>query len=128
MNTEPPSAGPEQPAPSSAGDRITFDDFAKVQMRVGKILEAADHPNADKLVVLKVDLGTEQRQLCAGLRGHYEASELVGRRIVVVTNLAPRKMRGVESDGMLLAASPPDHSRVILLTPETDIEPGAVVS
>lgn len=128
MNTEPPSAGPEQPAPPPAGDRITFDDFAKVQMRVGKILEAADHPNADKLVVLKVDLGTEQRQLCAGLRGHYEASELVGRRIVVVTNLAPRKMRGVESDGMLLAASPPDHSRVILLTPETDIEPGAVVS
>ena len=128
MCTEPASGQPQQPAPSPAGDRIAFDDFTKVQMRVGKVVEAANHPNADKLIVLKVDLGSEQRQLCAGLRGHYEPEDLVGRLIVVVTNLAPRKMRGVESDGMLLAASSPDHSRVILLTPEAAIEPGAAVS
>jgi len=128
MSTEPSSGQPQQPASSPAGDRIAFDDFAKVQMRVGKVVEATNHPNADKLIILKVDLGTEQRQLCAGLRGYYEAEDLVGRLIVVVMNLAPRKMRGVESDGMLLAASSPDHSRVILLTPEAALEPGAVVS
>jgi len=117
-----------QPGETQPTDRIQYDDFAKVQMRVGKILEAGDHPNADKLIVLKVDLGTEQRQICAGLRGHYEPENLVGRNIVVVTNLAPRKMRGLESDGMLLAASNDDHSQVILLTPEADIAPGATVS
>jgi methionine--tRNA ligase beta chain len=97
-------------------------------MRVARVLEAYDHPKADKLIVLKLDLGTEQRQICAGLRGHYEPASLVGRNIVIVANLAPRMMRGVESNGMLLAASNADHTRVILLTPDADIEPGAVVS
>ncbi len=114
----------EQPASTT----IQFDDFAKVHLRVAKILEAYDHPKADKLIVLKVDLGTEQRQICAGIRGHYEASQLIGRNIVVVANLAPRMMRGLESNGMLLAASNPEHTRVILLTPDSDIEPGSVVS
>lgn len=123
--TQPPAPQPASIPPEA---RIAFDDFIKVQMRIGKVLEASNHPNADKLIVLKVDLGTEQRQLCAGLRGHYEPADLLGRNIVVVTNLAPRKMRGVESDGMLLAASSPDRTRVILLTPEADIAPGAVVS
>ena len=118
----------QQPGESDTTDRISFDDFVKVQMRVGRVVEAYDHPKADKLIVLKVDLGGEQRQLCAGLRGHYEADTLVGRNIIVVTNLAPRQMRGLESDGMLLAASTPDHARVILLTPDSDIEPGAPVS
>lgn len=117
-----------QPDESGVSDRISFDDFVKVQMKVARIVEAYDHPKADKLIVLKVDLGSEQRQLCAGLRGHYEAETLVGRNIIVVTNLAPRQMRGIESDGMLLAASTPDHSRVILLAPDSDIEPGASVS
>jgi methionyl-tRNA synthetase len=107
---------------------IQFDDFAKVQLRVAKVLEAFEHPKADKLMVLKVDLGTEQRQICAGIRGHYTPEQLVGRNIVVVANLAPRMMRGLESNGMLLAASNADHSRVILLTPEADVEPGASVS
>lgn len=107
---------------------IQFEDFLKVKMRVGKVLEAHDHPNADKLIVLKVDLGDEQRQLCAGLRGHYQADALVGRNVVVVTNLASRTMRGVESNGMLLAASTADHARVILLTTESDIPPGSPVS
>jgi len=117
-----------QPEESGITDKISFDEFLKVHMRVGRVLEAYDHPKADKLIVLKVDLGDEQRQLCAGLRGHYEADSLVGRNIVVVTNLAPRQMRGLESNGMLLAASSADQSRVILLTPDSEIEPGAAVS
>jgi len=107
---------------------IQFDDFAKVQLRVAKVLEAFEHPKADKLMVLKVDLGTEQRQICAGIRGHYTPEQLVGRNIVVVANLAPRMMRGLESNGMLLAASNAEHTRVILLTPEAEVEPGSSVS
>ncbi len=107
---------------------IQYDDFAKVQMRVAKVLEAFNHPQADKLIVLKIDLGSEQRQICAGLRGHYAPEQLVGRSIIVVANLAPRMMRGIESNGMLLAASSADHSRVILLAPDAEVEPGAKVS
>ena len=117
----------EQPTPNT-DPKITFDDFAKVHLRVGKVLEASNHPNADKLIVLKVDMGNEVRQLCAGLRGFYDAESLVGRNIIVVANLAPRQMRGVESNGMLLAASTPAHDKVIILTPEADIPPGSVVS
>jgi methionyl-tRNA synthetase len=109
-------------------ETIQYDDFARVDLRVARVLEAFDHPNADKLIVLKIDLGTEQRQICAGLRGHYEPASLVGRLIIVVANLAPRMMRGQESNGMLLAASPPDHARIILLQPDADIEPGSKVS
>ena len=118
---------PDEPSPSKT-DTITFDDFAKVKLCVGRVLEAADHPNADKLLVLKVDLGNEQRQIVAGLRGFYTAQQLVGRNIILVANLAPRMMRGLESQGMLLAASTPDRSRVIVLAPESEIEPGSVVS
>jgi len=118
---------PDEPSPPKP-DTITFDDFAKVKLRVGRVIEAADHPNADKLLVLKVDLGGEQRQIVAGLRGYYTAEQLLGRNIILVTNLAPRMMRGLESQGMLLAASNADRSRVIVLSPESDIEPGSVVS
>lgn len=108
-------------------DTITFGDFTKIKLRIGRVIEASDHPNADKLILLKVDLGDEQRQICAGLRGHYTAEQLLGRNIVIVANLAPRMMRGVESQGMLLAASTADHSKVIVLSPESDIEPGSEV-
>ena len=113
---------------SDAPATITFDDFAKIKLRVGKVIEAGPHPNADKLLVLKVDLGDEQRQLCAGIKGHYAPEDLVGANIVVVANLAPRMMRGVESQGMLLAASTPDKSQVILLTTREPIAPGSAVS
>jgi len=108
-------------------DMITIGDFAKVKLRIGRVLEATDHPNADKLVVLKVDLGDEQRQICAGLRGYYTSDQLIGRNIVVVTNLAPRMMRGRQSQGMLLAAGDSDHTAVVLITPEKDIAPGSAV-
>lgn len=107
---------------------ITFDDFAKIDLRVARVLEARPHPNADKLLLIKVDLGSEQRQIVAGIRGYYEPEALVGKLIVVVKNLAPRTMRGETSQGMLLAASNDDRSLVILLSPIADIAPGAKVS
>ncbi len=109
-------------------ETINFEDFTKVDLRVARVLEARPHPNADKLLVLQIDLGAERRQIVAGIRGHYEPEALVGKLIVVVKNLAPRTMRGETSQGMLLAASTDDKSQVILLTPMTDIAPGAKVS
>ncbi len=117
----------ETPEPQ-APETISFDEFAKVKLRVGRVIEASDHPNADKLIVMQVDLGDEQRQICAGLRGYYTPDQLVGKNLVLVTNLAPRRMRGMESNGMLLAAGNADQSRVIVLTTDADIEPGAMVS
>lgn len=113
---------------TEGSDTINIGDFAKVKLRVARVIEARDHPNADKLLIITVDLGTEQRQICAGLRGYYTPEQLIGRNLVVVTNLAPRMMRGEESNGMLLAASNAEHTQVIFLTPESDIEPGAAVS
>ncbi len=107
---------------------VTFDDFLKLDLRVARILEAKEHPNTDKLLILRIDLGTEQRQLVAGIRGYYQPADLVGKLIIVVANLAPRKMRGEESQGMLLAASSEDHAQVILLTTMSEIAPGSKVS
>lgn len=115
--------------PSASGsDMIAIEDFAKVKLRVGRVLEASDHPNADKLIVLKVDLGDEQRQIVAGVKGHYSPEQLVGKNLIIAANLAPRKVRGIESQGMLLAACRPDNSRIVVLTTESDIEPGSAVS
>ncbi len=109
---------------------ITFDDFAKLDLRVAKIIEAENHPNANKLICLKIDLGSEERQIIAGIRGHYEPAELIGKQIVVVANLAPRTMRGLESQGMLLAAHAQNESAssLVLITPEKPTTPGAEVS
>jgi methionyl-tRNA synthetase len=90
---------------SPARETITIDDFAKVELRVAQILVAERVPKADKLLRLEVDLGYEKRQILAGIAQYYEPEKLVGRKIVIVANLAPRKMRGLESNGMLLAAS-----------------------
>ena len=124
-----PAPVPAAPATAeSATPMITFDDFAKLDLRVGRVIEAKDHPNADKLLVLKVDIGSRQVQIVAGIRAHYQAADMVGRQIVVVANLAPRKMRGEESQGMLLAASNDDKAKVIVISPSAEIEPGARVS
>ena len=109
-------------------EMIQFDDFLKLEMRVATVTNAEAHPKADKLIVLQIDLGDEQRQIIAGLRGHYEPEQLVNKQIVVVTNLAPRMMRGLESNGMLLAASTEDRSQVVLLAPDQTLPPGASVS
>jgi methionyl-tRNA synthetase len=109
-------------------DVISFGDFLKLDLRIATVTKAEAHPNADKLIVLQVDLGGRQRQIIAGLRGHYEPQDLEGRQIVVVANLAPRKMRGLESQGMLLAAVSEDQSAVVFLTPERQCVPGMRVS
>jgi len=84
------------PAPTT----IQYDDFAKIELRVATVVECKPHANADKLLVLQVDLGTERRQICAGLRQHYQPEQLVGKQIIVVANLAARQMRGEVSNGM----------------------------
>jgi methionyl-tRNA synthetase len=92
-------------AQAEGSQTISIDDFAKVDLRVAQVLVAERVPKADKLLRLEVDLGYEKRQILAGIAQHYEPEKLVGRKIVIVANLAPRKMRGLESNGMLLAAS-----------------------
>ena len=102
---------------------INYDDFAKVELRVAKVLEARPHPNADKLLLLQVDVGGEQKQIVAGIRLHYTPEQLVGKRIVIVNNLAPAMLRGETSNGMLLAAT--SGEKVIVLTPDDpECEPG----
>jgi methionyl-tRNA synthetase len=105
---------------------ISIDDFRKVELKIATVKSAEPHPNADKLMVLQIDLGSEQRQICAGIRNHYTPEELVGKQVVVVANLETAKLRGLESQGMLLAAS--DEGRVIILTPEKSVLAGAKVS
>lgn len=98
-------------------DPIAYDDFAKLELRVAKVLEARPHPNADKLLLLQVDVGEEgTKQIVAGIRAHYPPEALVGKLIVVVNNLAPAMLRGESSNGMLLAAT--SGEKVILLAPE----------
>ena len=105
--------------------KITIDEFGKVELRVATVKAAEPHPKADRLLVLKIDLGTEERQLVAGIRAHYAPEDLIGKQIVVVANLQPAVLRGVESQGMLLAAS--DGEKVIVLSPEKPIAPGSKV-
>jgi methionyl-tRNA synthetase len=111
-----PSANTD-PAPAVAAPQpsefITIDDFVKVDLRVAQVLVAERVPKADKLLRLEVDLGYEKRQILAGIAQFYEPEKLIGRKIVIVANLAPRKMRGLESNGMLLAASLPDSAPVL---------------
>lgn len=103
----------------------TIQDFMNLELKIAEIKEAKDHPNADRLFVLKVDLGGEERQLVAGIRAAYQAEELVGKKIVVIANLEPATIRGEESQGMLLAAS--GDNGPVLLTPEKDVALGSRV-
>jgi len=102
-----------------------FQDFLKLDLRVGKVLAAEPHPQADKLYLLKVDTGDKVRQLVAGIRAHYAQEELIGKLIVVLINLEPKQIRGQLSEGMLLAASSGD--KVILVTPEQAAEVGSKI-
>lgn len=105
--------------------KIKLDDL-KAQLKVATVLSAEPHPNADKLLVLKVSLGTEERQIVAGVKKHYTPEQIVGKQIVVVTNLESATLRGVQSDGMLLAASD-DEGNLALLTPDKTIAAGSQV-
>ena len=118
--------------------QVTFDDFARLDLRVARITHAEPHPNADRLLKLQLDDGSgEARQICAGIRQHYSTDELVGKLIVIVANLAARTIRGEESRGMLLAASSTTGEEapaqgaersVVLLTTMSDAPVGSVVS
>src|SRR5207244_10070896 len=102
-----PSAAPSPAAtPAAADNKITIDDFAKIELRVAQIKVAEKVKGADKLLRLEVDLGTEVRQIVAGIAEAYAPETLIGRKVVIVANLAPRKLRGLESNGMIVAASP----------------------
>ena len=108
---------------------ITFEDFKKIELRVAEIKAVEEIEGADKLYKLSVDLGPETRTLVAGIKQHYQnKDELVGKKIAVVSNLEPRALRGVESHGMLLAASTADRSSVVLLTLDKDIPNGSSIS
>lgn len=121
-----PQAGvPAVPGPPAA-QVITIDDFVKVELRVATVLEAEKIPKADKLLRLIVDLGEPQpRQILAGIAQHYAPEDIIGRKIIVVANLAPRKLRGLESNGMLLAASIGEDGKPVLATFAEDVPNGA---
>jgi methionine--tRNA ligase beta chain len=105
---------------------ITIEEFRRLELKIGTVTSAEAHPNADRLFVLRVDLGSEERQIVAGIRRSYAPEELVGRQIVIVANLEPAQLRGVESQGMLLAAS--DGDRIVVLSPEKEVSAGSKVS
>ena len=114
------------PAGAVAADgKISIDDFAKVELRVGQVKVAERVPKADKLLRLEVDLGTEVRQVVAGIAESYAPESLIGRKVVIVANLAPRKLRGLESNGMLLAASIGETGKPVLATFGEDVPNGA---
>ncbi|MCI0342573.1 MAG: methionine--tRNA ligase [Planctomycetales bacterium] len=130
----PVPASPSPPAaaatagtvPPAAPAKIPIEAFRSVELRVARVVAAERVPKADKLLKLRITLGTEERQILAGIAQHYAPENLVGSEVVVVANLAPAKIRGEVSDGMLLAAS--DGDRVVVLRPETEVAPGSKVS
>jgi methionyl-tRNA synthetase len=119
-----PLPTPESPVPSPE-PKISIEDFAKVEMRAGEVVSAERIPKADKLLKIMVDIGTEVRQVLAGIAEYYEPEKLVGMKVVVVTNLQPRKMRGLESNGMIVAASVGEEGRPVLATFTEDVPKGA---
>ena len=104
---------------------VTLDDFKKLELKVAKIIEVKEHPNADRLYVITVDLGGREKQLVAGLKGYYRQDELKGKQIIVIDNLEPAVIRGIKSEGMLLAAQ--DEERISILVPEKEVKLGSNV-
>lgn len=127
----PEPAAPSTPVPAAgaptagAGDLIAYEDFARVQLRTAQVLSAAKVPETNKLLRLEVQVGAERRQLVAGIAQHYEPEQLVGKTVILVANLKPAKIRGIESQGMILAASAGDRMR--LVTVDGEMPGGAVV-
>ncbi|MDQ3798383.1 MAG: methionine--tRNA ligase subunit beta, partial [Acidobacteriota bacterium] len=116
----------EDQSPKTEDQFITIDDFLKVELRVGEIKVAERVPNADKLLRFEIDLGEDSwRQILAGLAEYYEPEKLVGRKVVVVANLKPRKMRGLESQGMICAASLTNEDTPALATFLEEVKNGA---
>jgi len=104
---------------------VTIDEFRKLELKIGEIKEVSDHPNADRLYVITVDIGDKTKQLVAGIKGSYAKENLVGKQVVVVDNLEPALLRGVESQGMLLAAS--DTLGIAIVSPLRKVALGSIV-
>jgi len=104
---------------------VSFEDFKKLSIKIARIKEVKDHPNADKLYVVKVDIGGEEKELVAGIKKAYKPEELIGKLVAVVDNMAPATIRGVESNGMILAAQ--DGENMAVISPDKDISPGTTV-
>jgi methionyl-tRNA synthetase len=121
--TQQSAAPPAQPQ-AAGGERIAIDDFMKIDLRVAKVLAAEKVPNSRKLVKMTIDVGTEQRTLVAGIAEAYEPEQLVGKTVGIVFNLKPAKLMGIESNGMILAASA-EGGKPVLVAFDRDIAPGA---
>ena len=104
---------------------VAFDEFKKLDLRVAQVKSVSEHPNADKLFILQVDVGGQSKQIVAGLRNHYRKEDLIGRKVVVVNNLEPVTLRGKVSDGMILAAVAGEVP--VILVPEKDVPCGSLV-
>ena len=104
---------------------VSLKEFQQLELRVAEVLEVKPHPNADRLYVVNIKVGEEHKQIVAGIRTHYSESELIGKKVVIVNNLEPATIRGVESQGMLLAAN--DGEKLVVLTLDREIASGAQV-
>ncbi len=103
----------------------TIEDFKKIELKVAQITEVNDHPNADRLYVISVDLGDKTKQVVAGMKASYQKEDLIGKQVVVVDNLEPAVLRGVESQGMILASS--DESGITIVSPGRKMKLGSIV-
>ncbi|TRZ95711.1 methionine--tRNA ligase subunit beta [bacterium] len=104
---------------------VSIEDFKKLELKIARIKEVTDHPNADKLYVIIIDLGDKTKQIVAGIKGYYQPGELVGKEVVVVDNLEPAVLRGVESQAMLLATH--DENGIVIISPEKEVSVGSIV-
>ena len=105
---------------------LTLDDFKKVELRTAKVIDVADHPQADRLLVLTVEVGNEQKQIVAGIKENYSKEKLKGKTVILVNNIKPVSLRGVVSNGMLLAAK--NGNKLVVITTDGDIPSGSTVS
>ncbi len=104
---------------------VTFEEFKRLEIKVAEIKEVQDHPNADKLYIIIIDLGDKTKQIVAGIKSSYKKEDLIGRQVVVVDNLEPAVLRGVESQAMLLAAG--DEKGICIIVPERQVQLGSMV-
>jgi methionyl-tRNA synthetase len=124
-NTSETAAAPVSPAEKKP--EIQYEDFAKLDLKTGIITQAEKVPKADKLVKLEVDLGYEKRTIVSGIALHFDPAAIVGKQVILVANLAPRKMKGIESNGMILMAED-ENGKLIFIAPDEKINPGSNVS
>jgi methionine--tRNA ligase beta chain len=108
-------------------ETIKFEDWKKIDLRVGEIKEVEDHPKADKLLLLKVDIGEKIINLVAGIKNYYDKESLIGKKVIVFVNLEPVVLRGIKSEGMILAADDPENNVVSLLMPDKDARNGSLI-